>query len=556
MKSLSPIILFVYNRPYQTMKVLEFLKKNLLSRKSDLIVFSDGSKKNDLDKKKVEIVRIILKNLKGFKSKKIYFRKKNLGLFKNIMQGLDSIFKKYDKAIILEDDLVVNKHFLRYMNKALNIYANNSKVSCISGWFCSHNKKINDTFFLRGSDIWGWATWKRSWKDFNRNPKSLIKIFKNNTNLIQKFNLNNSYNYYRLLERREKKINQSWGILWNASNFLKNKYYLNFSNSLCVNIGQDQSGSHDDGNMGYFNQKLSNRNINLKKQKIEENLIGKKIKSEFFKKNFKTKINIINKINPFKRVYNKIMYRKKIISYSGPFNNWEDAVEKSRGYNSKNILNEVLKNTLIAKNNLYFFERDGSLLRKNTISHNQIYLILEMINKKKRGLNIIDYGGSLGSMYFKFKDIINQKHKNTWNIIEQESYVNIGKKNLDQDNLNFFKNIDTLKNKRIDLVMLCGTLQYLDEPDNILKKIFALKPEIILIEKLPIINNQDSNKIYIQKRGENSYPSWIFTSSYVKFLFKKNNYNLYKNLKPEFEHNLFIKNEKINFCDFIYRKDQ
>ena len=34
-------------------------------------------------------------------------------------------------------------------------------------------------------------------------------------------------------------------------------------------------------------------------------------------------------------------------------------------------------------------------------------------NKKKRGLNIIDYGGSLGSMYFKFKDIINQKYKNT-----------------------------------------------------------------------------------------------------------------------------------------------
>ena len=144
--------------------------------------------------------------------------------------------------------------------------------------------------------------------------------------------------------------------------------------------------------------------------------------------------------------------------------------------------------------------------------------------------------------------------KNTWNIIEQESYVNIGRKNLDQNNLNFFKNIDTLKNKRIDLVMLCGTLQYLDKPDNILKKIFALRPEIILIEKLPIVNNQDNNKIYIQKRGENSYPSWIFTSSTVKFLFKKNNYNLYKNLKPEFEHNLFIKNEKINFCDFIYRK--
>ena len=74
----------------------------------------------------------------------------NFGLFKNIIGGLDTIFRKYDKAIILEDDLLVEKNFLKYMNQALNLYSNDFNVACISGWFCSHNyKNISKTFFLK-----------------------------------------------------------------------------------------------------------------------------------------------------------------------------------------------------------------------------------------------------------------------------------------------------------------------------------------------------------------------------------------------------------------------
>ena len=141
MNVLSPIILFVYNRPYQTINTLKFLKKNLLSKKSRLIIFSDGFKNNPLDKNKVKIVRNIIKNIDGFKSIKIYYRKKNIGLHKNIISGLDLIFKKFGKAIILEDDIIVSKYFLEYMNKALKIYSEEPKVSSISGWFCPHNKK-------------------------------------------------------------------------------------------------------------------------------------------------------------------------------------------------------------------------------------------------------------------------------------------------------------------------------------------------------------------------------------------------------------------------------
>ena len=449
--------------------------------------------------------------------------------------------------------IIALPNFLKYMNKALKVYSNESKVSSISGWFCPHNKKNLNTFFLRGSDIWGWATWRRCWNEFDKEPKKLLKQFDKNTDLIRKFNLNNSFDYYGLLKKRSEKINQSWGILWNASNFLKNKYYLNFSNSLCINIGQDQSGFHGEGNDGYFNQKLIEKKIFFKKQNIDENSLGEKIKSLFFKKNFpKQKINVPMKI--YKKIYSKIFYRDKIISYSGPFTNWQKAIKYSKGYDNRKILNEVLKNTLISKNNLYFFERDGSLLKNNTISYTQLGIILDMIMKKRRGLNIVDYGGSLGSNYFKIKDIIDQKYKNTWNIIEQKAFVNLGKKKLGEKNFKFLNDMSQIK-KKVDIFMLSGTLQYLENPHKILKNIFKLKPEVILLERLPMCKKIKKNNIYIQKRGSNSYPSWIFLDSFIRLIFKKNRYFLYKTLKPEFDHNLYLKNEKINFCGYMYKRD-
>ena len=70
--NIAPVVIFLYNRPYQTIKTLIHLKKNYLSRSTDLIIFSDCfKKKNRLDEKKVQLVRNIIKNIHGFRSKKI-----------------------------------------------------------------------------------------------------------------------------------------------------------------------------------------------------------------------------------------------------------------------------------------------------------------------------------------------------------------------------------------------------------------------------------------------------------------------------------------------------
>jgi len=76
--NLSPIVLFVYNRPWHTRQTVEALQKNELAEESELFIFSDGVK-NDNDADKVKQVREYIKTISGFKKITITERRKKLG---------------------------------------------------------------------------------------------------------------------------------------------------------------------------------------------------------------------------------------------------------------------------------------------------------------------------------------------------------------------------------------------------------------------------------------------------------------------------------------------
>ena len=135
MEKLAPIAYFSYNRPKHTKISLEALKKNELAPQSEIIIFSDGPKNNEEDKKQVVEVRNIINNLTGFKKKKIILRENNYGLYKNFVKGITEICEIYDKIIVLEDDNKTSKYFLNFINDGLNLYENDNSVCSINGWF-------------------------------------------------------------------------------------------------------------------------------------------------------------------------------------------------------------------------------------------------------------------------------------------------------------------------------------------------------------------------------------------------------------------------------------
>jgi hypothetical protein len=297
--SLAPIILFVYNRPLHTRKTVETLLRNELSVDSDLFIFSDAAKNKESADKVLEVRRYI-KTIKGFKSIHIIEREKNMGLAASVIQGVTEVVNKYGKVVVVEDDLVTSPYFLAYMNKGLELYHEEEDVISIHGYVYPIDLHTAEkTFFLKGADCWGWATWKRGWDLFERDGEKLLNELVNNK-LTHDFDFNGSYPYTQMLKDQINGKNDSWAIRWYASAFLKCQYTLYPAKSLVKNIGLDLSGTHSGKEVNYNDAYLSDEKFShLEKISITENQEAKKTIEAFFRKNNKTglKQRIINFIS-------------------------------------------------------------------------------------------------------------------------------------------------------------------------------------------------------------------------------------------------------------------
>lgn len=171
---LAPIALFVYNRPDHALQTLRALQKNNLAKESDLFIFCDGAKNEDAVVKAKEVHKII-DNISGFKTVVVEKRDVNKGLANSIISGVSKIINQYEKIIVVEDDLVTSQYFLQFMNDGLCFYQNNEKIISIHGYIYPLKTELPETFFLRGADCWGWATWKRGWNLFNANGLQLLQ---------------------------------------------------------------------------------------------------------------------------------------------------------------------------------------------------------------------------------------------------------------------------------------------------------------------------------------------------------------------------------------------
>ncbi len=246
MSQLAPIALFAYRRSAHLRRAVEALLLNPLARESDLHVFCDAPRKPE-DECGVACVKQYVKTITGFKSVKIIYRENNLGLFKSVLNGVTSICNAEGKVIVLEDDLLVAPDFLRFMNDALSIYENEKSVYQISGYkFPVPSGPDDMALFLPIISCWGWATWKRAWDHFDASLEGLERI-RAVSELRKRFNINETYDYFRMAtDQRDGRID-SWGICWYLSVFVRDGLVLYPARSLVQNIGTDDSGTHGAG---------------------------------------------------------------------------------------------------------------------------------------------------------------------------------------------------------------------------------------------------------------------------------------------------------------------
>lgn len=278
--SYTPIILFTYCRPRHTKQAVEALLENAEASDSDLIIYSDGPKNQDAVDG-VNATREYIRTINGFKNIQIVERSKNFGLANSIIDGVTSVINRYGRAIVVEDDLIVSRFFLKYMNEALDMYEDVTKVISIHGYMYPVEEILPESFFIKTADCWGWGTWKRGWDLFNADSKELLQKIESR-DLCKEFDFNRCYPYVDMLKAQISGQVDSWAIRWYASALVNDKLTLYPGRSLVFQNGMDGQGGTHCGENANYTVEVSETPIRLEKLKARENKRARRAIANYF----------------------------------------------------------------------------------------------------------------------------------------------------------------------------------------------------------------------------------------------------------------------------------
>ncbi|MHC1733562.1 MAG: methyltransferase, TIGR04325 family [Bacteroidales bacterium] len=195
------------------------------------------------------------------------------------------------------------------------------------------------------------------------------------------------------------------------------------------------------------------------------------------------------------------------IRFEGEFASWGDASARCTGYDAGHILSKVLDATLKVKSGEAAFERDSVLFDEIEYSWPITAGLMWAAACGGGRLNVLDFGGALGSSYFQNRKLLSTLSSVRWNVVEQSHYVQAGKVHVQDEQLRFYLSIDEcLGENQPNVVLFSGVLQYLSDPFLSIKKVLKSNIGLIILDRT-IVNPSSLNNIYVQHVPASIYPA-------------------------------------------------
>ena len=243
-KLTTSVLFVVFNRPETTIQVFETIRQ---AKPPRLYVAADGAREDkEGELEKVKQVREIVNQVDWDCEVKTLFRDKNLGCKIAISSAIDWFFEHEEIGIILEDDCLPHPTFFRFCEELLEKYRDDERIAMISGNnFQFGRKRTNYSYyFSRYPHIWGWASWRRAWKNYDVDMKIWSEI-RNGNWLQDLFKDKKSVQYWaNIFEKTyQGKIN-SWGYRWTFSCWIQNALTVIPNVNLVSNIGFGMDATH------------------------------------------------------------------------------------------------------------------------------------------------------------------------------------------------------------------------------------------------------------------------------------------------------------------------
>lgn len=161
------VVFIIFRRPDLTSQVF---KKIAQARPGKLFVISDGPHSDRPgEDQKVMATRAVVEKIDWPCQVFRNYSETNMGCKNRVISGLDWVFSQVEDAIIIEDDCEPSPEFFAFCTTLLPMYRDEPRVMAINGssFVPARLTGPHSYFFSRYPQIWGWATWKRAWDNYD-----------------------------------------------------------------------------------------------------------------------------------------------------------------------------------------------------------------------------------------------------------------------------------------------------------------------------------------------------------------------------------------------------
>lgn len=238
---------------------------------------------------------------------------------------------------------------------------------------------------------------------------------------------------------------------------------------------------------------------------------------------------------------------------------WADALNSATEYDHPALIERVRYAIQKVRSGEAVYERDSVLFDSIQYSWPLLAALLKIAAENEGVLNIIDFGGALGSTYYQNRHFLKGLRTIRWNIVEQAAFVDIGKKEFEDEQIKFFYSIDECllhTQPKPSVILLSGVLQCVERPYEVLKHTIDNNFSYIIVDRLAFSDRAAdvmSVQVVPEYMYKASFPSWFFNEA--KFLqYLEGKYHLLADFDSYCDPTMWIDGHKLYWKGFIFSK--
>jgi putative methyltransferase (TIGR04325 family) len=237
------------------------------------------------------------------------------------------------------------------------------------------------------------------------------------------------------------------------------------------------------------------------------------------------------------------------VEWSGDHATWQEAASCCTSYDSDSIFTKVLEATRKVESGEAVYERDSFLF--DTIEYTWSLLsTLMWVHALEDRLDVVDFGGSLGSSYRQNRKFLAPLERVEWKVVEQSHFVKAGLAEFETSQLRFRGSIAECGEP--NLVLLLSVLCYLENPWPVLEEIDRSTARYILLNRTPF---HEGNKDIISIQTirppiyDASYPCWLFSRPNFEARMAQNGWTMVESWASDIQ-----PDPKCEHRDYLFRR--